>query len=215
MKKIILLGLALLTFAGIHTVSAQDDEEETQERLEKQKLWDSYGNNFIRGYLLRLGDDDNIGIGVEYERIVDKQRKVSIVIPFTYSFGSTDGYNFPSNETSNYFYFNPGLKFYPFGQRKVTYAIGPSLMFGTGKMTGYYDDPNTGIWNYGSMQRTTFGVLANNYLNVQLTQHFCFSADLGLGIAYWTRERYSNIDRTYNIDPRFTASFGLGFGYRF
>src|SRR5690606_29386857 len=117
MKKIcLLLGLAL----GASQVQAQSSK--TNNAV-------AYPNS-LRFYALNAFVEGGVGVGFGYERLVSKDGKVGVNIPFHFGFRQEPNYNGNGNTSdisNSAFMFNPGLKFYPAGQRRVNYSIGLSL----------------------------------------------------------------------------------------
>lgn len=187
-----------------------------------------YGSNILRLSPI-TAMDIGVGFGLSYERIFGQEQMIGLVIPAALILqNKEDGYN-PINGTYNnnvrynaYFYFTPGLKIYPFGQRRVTYAVGPSLMFmyGGGKEWISEYDVNTGGTTYreSEITRTRFGLLINNYVNFQITPAFNLGLELGLGMRYYDKESQTNTfysNRSYNNGFDVTGQFSMTLGYRF
>lgn len=122
MKKQFLITLALTalaysTIAQRPHPAAMNSEERNQWRQQDIDEAAGYGTNFIRFVPIRFMDIFGIGMGVDYEKLVDKDRKIAIVLPFTYMF-ETLTISAPNGvvDSTAYYYFSPGIKFYPFGQ---------------------------------------------------------------------------------------------------
>lgn len=164
--------------------------------------------------------DSGPGFGISYERIVDKKGYFGIIIPLTVTIPGTSTYIFDvsDNNGSYMFYFSPGLKIYPFGQRKVTYAVGPNFFFGKGERwnnSSIYD-PNTGgyISNEQNTEWVRMGLLVNNYINFQVTPKFQISLNGGLGSRYVDREKYQ-VSTTVIRGLQVTGEFSFSLGFRF
>lgn len=171
----------------------------------------SYGDNIIRIMPFRIMDGDGLGLSVDYEHILGAKKNVGLVLPITFSFSHGSFAN--SNGRSNVFtYFSPGIKIYPFGQRKLTYAVGPTLMFGYGDKT-YYDHSFGFPGGPYTSKSFRFGVIANNYLNIQLSSKFNFGLEWGIGVRYFNQELGDINDQTNYIN--LTQNVALSFGYRF
>lgn len=171
-----------------------------------------YGDNILRLIPLRSIDGEGVGVGIDYEHIFGAEKNVGLVLPLTINFAEYYDYMSPSQHTATYFYFTPGIKIYPFGQRKVTYAVGPSIMIGLGNVGGYN---NYRGYNVSSFQRFRMGVFANNYLNVQLTPQFNFGVELGLGVRYVDVGTKNGATPDYDNGVQPMQNFALSFGYRF
>ncbi|NIJ52064.1 hypothetical protein [Dyadobacter arcticus] len=163
--------------------------------------------------------DSGPGIGLSYEFLVDKRKYIGVILPFTMTFPDRYNYLFDSaGNRSEMYYFSPGLKIYPFGQRKVTYAVGPHVFtgFGRGYTNSSIYDPVTGIYKTVQGRVTNFrlGVMVNNYINFQITPRFQLGLNAGLGSRYVDRETTpSNVTNRggINITGEFNFSFGLRF----
>lgn len=222
MSRIFFSTVALVLVASIYS-SAQPPlppryltPEQRAARLEAKKVEASeYGVNIIRLLPLRSIGDGGIGIGMDYERIFGIDRNVGLVLPLSITFmdnyygNGTNATNY--NQTDAFFTFSPGIKIYPFGQRKVTYAVGPNLLIGYGVAPeGYAIQPNNNPTN-----RFRLGLIANNYLNVQLTPQFNFGVELGFGVRYLDIPVGDRINNGSSTGIQGAGNFGLSFGYRF
>ncbi|WP_118950578.1 hypothetical protein [Taibaiella helva] len=235
LKKI--CSVAFLAFLATTSVTAQqrrDFRKERQElareeREERRRMRDerterpaiAYGTNILRLAPLTIMDV-GVGFGLSYEKILDKHQMIGLILPahFLISNSNDDffsGSNGYMSNTQTYFYFTPGLKVYPFGQRRVTYAVGPSLMLGYGGGQDYQYDYRTGYTTNVDVRRFRLGMLVNNYVNFQLGPSFNLGLELGLGVRYLDRERveFSSYTRTDNKDLDATGQFSLTLGYRF
>lgn len=164
--------------------------------------------------------DSGPGFGISYERILDKNGYFGLLLPFTVTI--SDSYYFPIGlETSNneeMYYFSPSLKIYPFGQKRVTYAIGPTLYAGVGKRWYNYTDynPTTQVHTSHEEERERFrmGMIVNNYVNFQITKHFHIGLNAGVGPRYIDREKFQST--TYKTrGMEITGEFNFNLGFRF
>ncbi|ACT96294.1 hypothetical protein [Dyadobacter fermentans] len=164
--------------------------------------------------------DSGPGFGLSYERILDKNGNFGLLLPLTMTL--PDSYYFTvgsdRNQSDQMYYFSPTLKVYPFGQRRVTYAIGPSLFAGVGKRFNNYTDfdPSTGVYTSRDEERDRFrmGMLVNNFVNFQITQHFQIGLNAGLGARYIDQEKFrSSTFRTTGME--ITGEFNFNLGFRF
>ncbi len=160
--------------------------------------------------------DMGAGLGMGYEKILGKDRSISIILPAYFLF-DTDSYN--NSYKDNYIYFTPGLKVYPFGQRKVTYALGPNLMLGYGKESFSDYNYNTNQYDNTKITHLRMGVIVNNYVNFNITPVLNLGLELGLGVCYiakTTTERDFFPYKTTNykaLEP--TGLFSMTLGFRF
>jgi hypothetical protein len=184
----------------------------------------NYGDNIIALAPLQVAED-GVGIGLSYERVLDKKGIVSFYFPIVWTFtgDGNDEYGYYGNTTNdlNNVYFMPGLKIYPTGSKGIVkYSIGPSLLFAVGEAYrdyGYYAPYYPSSSSYyppyypytGKTTRFTFGMMINNTLNVNPTEHLFLGLELGLGVSYIHTE--DNVRQ----DPIGLAQFGFKVGYRF
>jgi hypothetical protein len=154
------------------------------------------------------------GFGISYERIMDKKGIFSLVLPVSLIFPDDyvlfEGDKF---DGATMVYFSPGLKIYPFGQKKVTYAIGPSLFYGKGKRSQYYYDASNN-YGYKATDCERSGIMINNYINFQITPKFQFGMHAGLGTRYY--DKFTNgggdiLRELFSI----TGEFNFNLGFRF
>jgi len=172
--------------------------------------------------------DLGVGFGAGYERLLGTDRNIGIVFPFYFILqnkNSSD--NLYSPESSNYntyLYFTPGVKFYPYGHKKVTYSLGPSLMIGVSdnRSLQVAADP------YGSQatmvtvkyRRIRMGALMNNYVTFAISPSLDLGLEGGLGVCYFDKESftsgsgmYPNSASTASMD--LTGQFSLSLGFKF
>lgn len=163
--------------------------------------------------------DSGPGFGISYERILDKRGHFGLLLPFTMTI--PEDYYLPiigEDSDEQMYYFSPSLKVYPFGQKRVTYAVGPTFLTGIGNRWEYsYDyDPKTGVTtsNEEERKRLRMGLIINNYVNFQITQHFQIGLNAGVGPRYVDREKYRSTiyrDRHMGISGEFNFSLGFRF----
>jgi hypothetical protein len=181
--------------------------------------------NFVRLYPFAVMDV-GVGVGASYERLFGQKKNFGLVLP---GFLILEGNANPTSMTEDsksydaYFYFAPGFKFYPKGHKKLTYAFGPSLMFGFCNST--FETPGTNsngepISATVKYSRKRFGILANNYVTLEFGKYFDIGLEGGLGVSYFDRESY-NGPEFYPADPYnnkgvdITGQFSLSIGYKF
>lgn len=163
--------------------------------------------------------DSGPGFGISYERILDKRGYFGLLLPFTVTI--PDSYYIPTigeDADDQMYYFSPSLKVYPFGQKRVTYAVGPTLFTGIGTRWQYNNryDPTTGVTTSTEEKRDRFrmGLVVNNYVNFQITPHFQIGLSAGVGPRYIDRETYRS--STYrNRRMEITGEFNFSLGFRF
>ncbi len=147
-----------------------------------------------------------VGFGLSYEHSIDKNGIVNYILPAVLTFNSSTTYQTDERHQDPMFYLMPGLKFYPkscYG--KIKYAIGPSMVIGAGKQRsdGYY-------WGtYQTYDKFLFGVMLNNSINFNPTDHIYLGVELGLGFTYLNRLN------GVNNGVEGLSQGGLKIGYRF
>lgn len=189
------------------SITLQKLKEREQRKIDRRALSNQYGNNIIRLVPFRMPDYPNVGFGIEYEHIFGKNKFIGINLPFTYSLKNEPfEHTFVMNRNS-YYYFSPGLKFYPIGQRKVNYAVGPTISMCYGKGQIY----NRVFDNY------KLSVLVNNYFNLQFTPHLNLGVEFGLGYQYIDRYiyKYKFSGITEDRSMHLGGNLAITFGYRF
>jgi hypothetical protein len=213
--------LLRIEFGNGQTIWFDKRAERSSERGRNDKVVEldpEYGKNRIDVSPFKALDSGP-GFGISYERILDKRGYFGLLLPLTVTI--PDSYYLPTiGEEANdqMYYFSPGLKVYPFGQKRVTYAVGPTLFTGIGKRWNYYTDydPSTGVSTSRDEERDRFrmGLIVNNYVNFQITQHFQISLNAGVGPRYIDREKYrSNTYRNGGFE--ITGEFNFSLGFRF
>jgi len=203
--------IAAITLAGMMTVGTLQAQSTSTS---------SYGSNILRLAPISV-TDMGVGFGLSYEKILGKEQKVGIIFPFAllleegYYYDPMNNYN--GKRYNSYFNFQPGVKIYPFGQRKVTYAVGPSLSFTYGGGSEWESSWDPGFSRQIDFTRFRIGMLVNNYVNFQITQSFNLGLEAGLGMAYYdmTRRNDGISTSTYNEGFNVIGQFAMTIGYRF
>lgn len=168
-----------------------------------------YGPNIIR-FMPLTAFNGGVGIGASYERILDANGKVGLNIPF--SLGIRNNRDYTNNNMNYTFMFNPGIKFYPTGQRKVTYALGASLFTSFGSEDGYRYDINQS-YQYVNANTLEAGIMVNNYLQFNLSPKVNIGLELGVGPIYINqfKDQTNNIMYNNGLDVMGQFSFHIGF----
>lgn len=178
--------------------------------------------NIIRLHPIAAFDVSGAGPGISYERLISKDKKVSIIIPFSLILSSGGSLNNGGDVNYiPYIYLSPGLKFYPFGHRPISYAFGPNLFFGYGNGTvrqnfQVYEGYNV-YQAIKNVQKTELraGFMIENYINFQITPHFNMGAELGVGVRYLhqteLKSNNSTDKRTKSIAASGAISFQMGY----
>ena len=195
LKQISLLALSLISFGAI----AQEQNALV------------YNRNILSVSPLQLSENTPTGVGLQYERILGADSKFSLYLPVAYSFGHSNPCD-PSIRT-RMLYAYPGLKFYPAGYKhKVTNAVGPSLAFGTGTTNcdcGLTETQTNQLKPRVFKPMTEMGVLINNSVNVQATNHVYVGSEIGIGATYL------NVKDGQNMGTDVMLQINLKVGYRF
>jgi hypothetical protein len=194
----------------------------TMQHKRKPKI--HYGNNVLAFVPVQLSNE-GIGIGITYERVLDKDGMFSFYLPLSYSYNDLGGMSAfdpvgvysdgRSAQSISMFYACPGIKYYPtssFG--KVKYSVGASLVVasGTTYKSDYVTDPVSGYPVYQdriSQDRFLLGFMITNSLNINPSSKLYLGIDMNLGTSY-----LNQIDGKTD-DVRFLAQFAIKAGFRF
>ncbi|MBS1630273.1 MAG: hypothetical protein JST27_09465 [Bacteroidetes bacterium] len=184
-----------------------------------QNNQEDYGKNLICFSPLQMTNESAAGIGLQYERVLDKNGHISFSLPFALSFRQQEEYNPNGNyeqHSTLFSYIYPGLKFYPASyNHRVTYSIGPSFGFGYGKIPVLVQiwDPNGGYYRNSWEDKTVTkgGFMITNGLNIQITRAFYLGIEAGLGIFYFN----DGVDHFSFGDDDPMAQLSFRMGYRF
>lgn len=174
-----------------------------------------YGKNILTFSPMTLSNV-GIGVGLGYERILDKDGKFAFVLPISYFYNNLSGDYDPypynggnSSQAINFLAVAPGIKIYPTGFGVVRYGIGASLAFGTGTTRSYEYNPLTGYNSYVSNDRFVMGFMVNNSLNINPTPKVYLGLEMGMGTTY--------VNQVNGIEGNvaFLVQFGIKGGFRF
>ena len=195
----------------------RDRNEHSRMSLSSEK----YPKNILSIAPLQMANEGPAGIGLHYERVLDKKSMFSFYLPAAVIFYNSNQYNYISNSSENktraFCYFYPGIKVYPTGSnRRVSYGVGPSIALGFGNKrfeTGYNGT------NYTYEDKSVFksGLLLNNSLNIQPTKNLYIGLELGLGFTYYNSENNNNgyyNSGVFDSDVPL-VQFNFAIGYRF
>lgn len=180
----------------------------------------NYGKNIIAIAPLQV-TEHGVGVGLSYERALDKDGYLSFYLPLAVTF-STESYdpyyggypyNYNNGYTDPFFYAMPGIKFYPTGMYgKVRYGVGPSILVCAGQTTeynGYYGGPYYPYSYAVTTDRLKLGIIINNSLNLNVSRHMYLGMEMGLGLTYL------NLADGYNQNIDGLVQFAFRIGYRF
>jgi hypothetical protein len=204
----------------------RNDEEPVHSRKSEAKI--EYGGNIISAALINLSET-GYGVGIAYERSLDKRGHISLYLPVNVCLGGLGSNNYYySGSTYNQqrrtiYQFLPGAKFYPTGnQGKVRYAVGPQLVYETGTIQReqWIYDPLMGyaggFYQTGDAKVEKFGVMINNSVNMFPTQHLFIGVDFGLGVPYSHKEENLStkvMEERGTDAPLVQLNFRLGFRF--
>lgn len=195
-------------------------EGDNREVLQRTSV-SGYGKNILSIAPIQMTNESAAGLGIHYERMLDKNNIIALYIPVALSFfedevsnnGWSSMYYPKKSRTMAYIY--PGAKFYPAGSaHRVSYSVGPS--FGLGFGTKYKEkrtiDPGTGsvIYTYDEGSVFKAGFLVTNGLNIQPTKALYVGLELGVGIFY-----YNNETSDFAAGDAPMVQFNFKMGYRF
>lgn len=182
---------------------------------QSKKAGMTYGNNIVRLYPINVFEFGGVGLGLGYERILTDDGKLGVKLPFHLGLRSQwDNFSGPngSNTTNYALMFNPGIKFYPSGQRKVTYGLGFSI-FGITASNDRYEGNWNGTSRFVSGSSAHLGMMVDNSLQFNLSPKFNIGMEVGLGPSYLNR--YTEGALSWSDPLRFMGSFNFHMGYRF
>lgn len=191
--------------SDISMILFQDGKTQFFERESRAISRINFKKNFINYHLLDLVVNN---FKISYERLFSNG-KIGVQIPFAVGYGDYENIS-GFDDVHNTFYTGVTLNFYPTGQGKVRYVMGPSIQVGTGYFDdGYYDYQND-IYISDNIDTFILRFLINN--GVMFTPIDALSITIvgSLGIRY-TDEK--NIWEDQNIKTVGAASVNLS--YRF
>lgn len=173
------------TFNGGRSVEHGNEERAAGSMKEQMRA--KYNPNIIAFAPIQFTEAGIAGFSFSYERAIDKNSIVAFYVPVIAEFNTNNNYNnyygTPGNTTDHMFYLAPGIKLYPtggFGTAK--YAIGPSLVIGSGTKTdwnNYYSG-----YSIASQDHFLVGMIVNQSININPTPHLYLASELGLGFTY-------------------------------
>lgn len=179
-------------------------------KADKTDLAENFKKNLISFHLFDVVYYD---FTFSYERIL-ASGTIGIQIPVGIGYAySSDFNNNSSDRVKNKFYSGIGINFYPTGQGKWRYFVGPNIRVGYGKLIdysygGYYDDQ--GNW-VAEGDRITEGIYTKFFMDNGViftpVKNFSVAAVAGVGVRFFP-EVNSNA-----VMP--TAYFSFNMSYRF
>jgi hypothetical protein len=182
-----------------------------------------YRNNILSISPMQI-TEQGVGVGIAYERVLDKSGILSFYFPAIVAFNGNDlnssstgpgGTNYNNYHDYNTYYLMPGLKFYPTGSKgKVRYAVGPNVVAAFGQR--YVNNVllnNSGTiigQDIGYKDHFSLGMIINNSLNINPTARLHLGLEMGIGITYLDQTEGKNTGETEGF-----FQFGFKIGYRF
>jgi len=163
------------------------------------------------------------GIGLHYERMLNRHNTLSFYLPITTSFYTTYSYinnNTFSNESLHAFlYMYPGFKYYPIGNnRRYSFSMGLSLAAGFGKKyhANLNDTLTANIYPIENREVLKIGPMANTGIDIMLTSRMYIGAEFGWGVTFYDND-YDEDDNTKSYKNHFSdlVQFNTKIGYRF
>lgn len=150
-------------------------------------------------------------VGIAYERAFTKDNRFSWVLPVFFGAKKQENDGFVGKEDhKNMLKVNPGIKFYPFGQKTFTYGIGLSLFYLRGRR-------EISMPSYSEISRMTqLGLMLHNSLSCNISKRLSLNLEIGYGPSIWNQFKDikdQNNHYTPNILTMRHAHFSVG--YRF
>lgn len=184
-------------------------ENGDQMQISKQKKKTGYGRNIISYHLFDFIYQD---FSMSYE-LISKNGKLGYKIPVAIGFGNTDREG--PRLFTNTFYSGFGLNAYIFGQKMVSYFMGPEIHVGLGKddyYHYYYDWEDNTDMSYDEELEFVYGrLLINNGIAFSPIHNFRLAAVIGLGVRYYDTGKEYYDDDGFRSTAYFTFSMGLRF----
>ena len=161
--------------------------------------------------------ENGLGVGLSYERSLDSRGVIAFYLPVMVTFDLNNGtyYDYSTNAYKNsptdmMFYAMPGIKVYPTGSHGfVKYAVGPSLVVADGQKSTAVFNGFTGTTSEQTQAHFMLGMIINNSVNFNPSEHVYLGLELGLGFTYLNRVGGLNQDTNGLVQGSFKI------GYRF
>lgn len=187
------------------------EQPEEQATMAKKELSENFTKNILtyNAFDVFYGD-----IAFSYERVLNSGY-VGLLIPVGFGYAyNFDYFNNNDNWVKNLFYSGFGAYFYPGGQGRWRYFVGPKMLFGYGKQTywvDYWDEFNNYYYSEETYDEGFYmKYMVDNGLRVTPIKNFSIAAVLSIGVRFFPEAAdYSN----NAVMP--TGHFGLNLSYRF
>jgi hypothetical protein len=163
------------------------------------------------------------GIGLHYERMLNKRSTLSFYLPVTTSFYTTYSYinnnTFSNQKLHAFFYMYPGFKYYPMGSNhRYSFSMGLSLAAGFGRKyhANLNDTAVANIYPIENRQVLKVGPMANTGIDIMLTSKMYIGAEFGWGFTFYDND-YDEDDNRGSAKNHFNdlLQFNAKIGYRF
>lgn len=165
----------------------------------------NYNKNIINYHLFDLIVNN---FKLSYERIISNG-KIGIQIPIAIGYGDSDNIS-GFDDVYNKFYTGLTVNFYPTGQGKVRYLMGPALQIGTGYFDNNHYDPSGGYTSYSNIDTFILRFLVNNGIMFTPIKALSISLVGSLGIRYTDKTRDQNDNSVKTV-----GAFSANLSYRF
>jgi len=181
-------------------------------RMEKTPKEKPFTKDFARNiFAFHLFDVVFGDIAFSYERILADGR-IGLKFPVAFGFYGYHPENTPF-DFNNLFYSGMGINFYPGGQGKVRYFVGPNLRMGVGRSADYYyyyDEWGNYYYDeYYEKNSFYMKYLVDNGIMIMPTRNLSISAILSLGIRFVANP--GQYDNRVQPDAQFAINLGLRF----
>ncbi len=175
-----------------------------RKKPDNQELETDFARNVFAYHLFDLVFGD---FALSYERLLPSG-KVGIKVPVAFGFDEYDNWYF-----NNIFYSGVGVNFYPTGQGKWRYFMGPQFRIGYSRATDwvdYYDDQGHYWYSEDVYSEGVYAkFLIDNGVQFTPLKNFSVSAIGSIGIRYFPEAAYEeDVVRT-------DGQFAINLSYRF
>lgn len=176
------------------------------------KIYPRNNLRFIPAATFNLHNFTNdYSVGISYERAIDNRFSWSLPVYFGARQVNESWYSGPITY-KNVFKINPGITFYPFGQRRLTYGMGLSVLY----MRGLIKEDL--VYDNGRYRLNQFGFMVNNSLTCNITNRINLNIGIGFGpslLNQYKDIKYHNINNNNKGDILSLYCVQAGVGYRF
>ncbi len=172
------------------------------ESVENAEKRNDYNPNFMTFHLLDMVVNN---FTLSYERIISKG-KIGIEIPVSFGYDEDlSGFD----DLRNTFYTGVTLNFYPTGQGKVRYFLGPSIQVGQGYFNdGYYDYQSNYVTE--NIDTYVFRILINNGVMFTPINALSIKLSAAIGIRYTEKLKYEDDEQINTV-----GAANVSLSYRF